>query len=173
MNESVVLVEVVEAELLVRRWREMFDPVARFGGPAHITALFPFLSPDSISEDVLDQVREIASTIPPFDFELTGVDSFPGVIWLRPEPDFGFRQLTQRLWDTFPNFPPYEGRFDDSPPHLTIARCDSEPEQARRVQQIQDDLTPRLPLRCRASAISIFVTTASPNWSLRSVIPLG
>ena len=44
----------------------------------------------------------------------------PGAIWLRPDPDRPFRDLTRQLWSAFPTYPPCGGRFPDSRPHLTI-----------------------------------------------------
>ena len=41
---SALLVAIAEAEPLVAEHRLRFDPVARRGVPAHVTALFPFLA---------------------------------------------------------------------------------------------------------------------------------
>ena len=45
--ESVLLVPVPEAAPLMHQYRLRYDPVAPAGVPEHITALYPFLAPDS------------------------------------------------------------------------------------------------------------------------------
>lgn len=63
----------------------------------------------------------MVGSIEPFEFRLDRFATFPnGCIHLRPEPDKGFRELTDRLWAAFPECPPYGGEFPDSTPHLTL-----------------------------------------------------
>jgi hypothetical protein len=49
MAESAFIVRVPEAEPHVAHLRERFDPMALLGVPAHITLLYPFLSPEQIA----------------------------------------------------------------------------------------------------------------------------
>ncbi len=89
---------------------------------AHVTALGPFV-PDPTPDD-LERVAEIAASTAAFDVTLAEVAAFPdGIIHLRPDPDAGFRALTQRLCAAFPAYPPYGGRFGSTGgtvPHLTV-----------------------------------------------------
>ena len=55
---SALLVEVPEAEPLVRQWRMDLDPHAALGVPAHITVLFPFAPPPLISDERLEWQEE-------------------------------------------------------------------------------------------------------------------
>ena len=119
MEETTLIVEVPEAEHVASRWRLQHDPPAEKGMPAHITALYPFSPPDTLSIEMVEEVQRIVSTVEPFGFVIDSLDEFPGVLWLRPDPDDRFRSLTRLLWDAFPDYPPYGGRYPSEVPHLT------------------------------------------------------
>ncbi len=61
---SALLVEVPEAEPLVRQWRMDLDPHAALRVPAHITLLFPFAPPPLISTTILDRLGELLTADP-------------------------------------------------------------------------------------------------------------
>jgi len=173
MLETAVLVEVPEAEDHVHGWRTVHDPVASRGIPAHITILFPFVPPHRFDERVLETIREIAASVRPLEFELTGVGEFPGAIWLRPEPEHLFQELTRRLWDSFPAYPPYGGTYPDSQPHLTVAVVSNEAEQRRLSTGIGTELVPKLPIVCSAATLSVFMSDHDGVWQRRDSIALG
>lgn len=86
---------------------------------AHVTVLGPFLADPGPAD--LATVGTIAAGVAPFDFTLERIETFPnGIIHLVPEPDGPFRLLTTRLWEAFPQCPPYAGEFPDVRPHLTL-----------------------------------------------------
>lgn len=92
------------------------DP--RFGH-AHITALGPF--DPAPTRAMLDVVGEIAASTDPVGVRLERLAQFPnGIIHLVPEPDDALRALTATLVAAFPEWPPYEGQFEDVRPHLTV-----------------------------------------------------
>ena len=124
MSQSALIVRVPAAEAHVAHWRERFDPAARLGVPAHITLLFPFMSPELITADVLERISSFAASMQSFAFHLRAIGHFPGVLYLTPEPTAPFVTLTKGLVDLFPEFPPYEGQHDDVIPHLTVAHTD-------------------------------------------------
>jgi len=66
MAESAFAVNVPEAEPYVGALRERFDPSAALGVPAHITVLYPFMSPEKISEAVLGDIRRVLSRVQAF-----------------------------------------------------------------------------------------------------------
>jgi 2'-5' RNA ligase len=118
---SALVVVVPEAELLVNRLRARFDPSALMGMPAHITILFPFMPVDLLTSDVLGRVRTTVAGFAEFEFRLERIGRFPRTTYLSPEPPEPFTALTAALAQTFPDYPPYEGRFPTSIPHLTVA----------------------------------------------------
>ena len=58
MPQSALGVTVPEAEPWVKNLRERYDPTAAVGVPAHITVLFPFISPDLITDSDLARATE-------------------------------------------------------------------------------------------------------------------
>jgi 2'-5' RNA ligase len=121
MAQTAFIVHVPEAELCVQAFRERFDPSARRGVPAHITILAPFMSPEHVTQKVLEQAQLALSEVPAFSFSLSKVGRFPTTTYLAPEPDTSFIELTRSLVRKFPQFPPCGGEFDSIIPHLTVA----------------------------------------------------
>ena len=135
------------------RW-EHYDPAWVSRDPAfthaHITALAPFLSAPSAAD--LERVAEIARTTDVFDFTLDEVAAFPdGIVHAVPSPAAPFAELTARLWRAFPECPPYEGRFGDVVPHLTLDRLAEEVS----VASVVADLSGVLPVRIRAERLEL------------------
>jgi 2'-5' RNA ligase len=122
MAQTAIIARVPEAEPYVAHLREQFDPSAKLGVPAHITLLYPFMSPERITKAVIEQVRAVASAASAFAFRLTSVRRFPGVLYLAPDPAAPFIALTKALVHQFPEFPPYGGQHDVVVPHLTVAK---------------------------------------------------
>jgi len=120
--------------------------------------------PDVFDESVLDALAAVVNEARVFEFELVAVDEFPGAVWLRPDPDEPFRNLTRQLWRSFTNYPPYRGAFPDSQPHLTLEKVDDGDDQAELATRIRADLDPNLPIRCSAEAVSVFMTDARGIW---------
>lgn len=121
MAESAFIVRVPEAESCVGALRERFDASVKLGVPAHITVLVPFMSPERISETVLQRVRHALSRVPAFSFQLFKVQRFPATAYLAPEPAAPFISLTQSLVHSFPEYPPFGGEHESIIPHLTVA----------------------------------------------------
>jgi hypothetical protein len=108
--QSILLVEVPEAQPIVGRYRERFVANARLGVPAHITVLFPFMPPQAIGLAVIAELEHLFAAISRFRFQLTRTGWFGDeVLWLGPRDPAPFRALTRRVAEAFPNFPPYEG----------------------------------------------------------------
>lgn len=88
---------------------------------AHITVLAPFGKDLDPTPGELAEVEEYFAEQQPFSYELTQVCTFPdGPRYLSPEPASAFSRLTHGLHALFPEYPPYEGKFDLVVPHLTI-----------------------------------------------------
>lgn len=122
-GHSVLLVPVPALEPFVRSRWEHYDPDLVSADPAfthaHVTLLAPYL-PDPTAAD-LAMIAALASDTTPFEFVLGEVAAFPdGIVHLRPQPAAPFARLTARLWEAFPQCPPYAGRYADVEPHLTL-----------------------------------------------------
>jgi hypothetical protein len=89
--------------------------------PAHITILAPFGKTTDPDSGELAALEEFFAEEMPFSYELSQVCTFPnGLRYLSPEPVGAFSRLTHGLHQMFPEYPPYEGKFDLVIPHLTI-----------------------------------------------------
>ena len=113
MTQSTLFVPVPEAEPWVKDLRERYDPIAAAGVPAHITVLFPFISPDLLTASDLVRTAEIFQCFQSFGFRLEQVDRFPESLYLVPEPDEPLISLTEAIVREFPEYPPYGGKFTE------------------------------------------------------------
>jgi hypothetical protein len=67
-NESALVVLVPEADSVVSPWRRRLDPPASVGVPAHVTILYPFVSPVQLDESLFALMADLFSGFGPFDF---------------------------------------------------------------------------------------------------------
>jgi 2'-5' RNA ligase len=115
-------VPALEAWVRVRtaHYDECFVSADPRFGHAHITALGPF-EPDP-SPEILDVITGVAAATPPIPVRLADLAQFPnGIIHLVPSPVEPLRDLTARLVEAFPGWPPYGGEFgSDVEPHVTV-----------------------------------------------------
>lgn len=122
-RESALIVPVPEAEPIVGVWRERYDDSARTGVPAHVTLLYPFLETADITPEDVERLSALFADVSATPFRLVAARRFSrGVLYLAPEPEGFFRDLTRRIWELYPHRPPYGGAFDDVIPHLTVAQ---------------------------------------------------
>ncbi len=155
------------AEHLVDQWRRRHDPVTLHGIPGHVTALYPFMAPALIDDEVLDRVRRTVASIDAFTVDLTQVCEFPGVVWLMPSPAEPFRTLTAALWKQFPDNPPYGGQFPDPQPHLTVGLAESEDDQRALKSDVVAAFAGALPTTCRVDELSLFTSDDAGMWTRR------
>lgn len=159
------LVCVIEpADPIFERLRRENDPHAIAGVPAHVTCLAPFVPPRLIDAEVLGTLGDVAAVFEGFPVLFPDVREFPGVVWLRPEPEVRFRALTQRLAAAFPDYPPYEGAFPDPQPHMTVG-MDLDPRtQAELRQQVDREVAPRLPFGAVVASMSLLILDLDGTW---------
>jgi hypothetical protein len=158
-RQTALIVEVPEAEPAVGELRLQLDSSAAAGVPAHITILYPFAEDADVDEEAL---AELFSRFRPFDFVLDRVERFQeGPVWLHPEPSLPFVDLTAALEQRWPEYPPYEGMFDEPIPHLTVS-------------ETPIDFQPQLPIASRAHAVTLIEQDESTGrWSTRRAFALG
>jgi 2'-5' RNA ligase len=172
--ESSLMIVVPEAERLVKPFREKYDPSAAVGVPAHITLLYPFKPPVEINKTVLDNLNQCFAHFQPFAFFLTATRRF-GVrtLYLAPEPDEPFRELTMAIWACHPETPPDEGRYSDVVPHLSIAdQCPDDQQLESIAVEFAYASRGELPIGARATEVTLMDTT-SGRWEIRTKLRLG
>lgn len=150
------------------RYRERHDPGSRVGIPAHITVLFPFLSPVCIDVETLGSLQELFARRRPFGFGLTKLAQFPGVLYLAPASEEEFVTLTRVVDARWPEAPPYEGAFDTVVPHLTVGFDMDEHERARAII----DLACQLPIEASAYEVQLFIERQG-HWRVVERFRLG
>ena len=170
--ESALFIFVPEAEGLVKPFRDRYDPSAAAGVPAHITLLVPFKPPDEINEAVLDDLRRCFARFAPFEFSLASIRRFPDVIYLVPEPDEPFRQLTLAIWERYPEAPPFGGKWPDIIPHLTVAQLTDEQQLDRIADEFAQACQEQLPI-CATAVETLLADNRSGYWLTRATFSLG
>jgi 2'-5' RNA ligase len=160
-RQSAIIVPVPAAEPVVARWRELFDPSAARGMPAHITVLYPFLAEPRLTDDVLAPLEALCGAVAPFDVTFTRTGRFPNALYLEPDPSEPIRQLTLAIAGRWPEAQPYGGAFDDVIPHLTVAR-----EVGEKVFAEADaEVSPALPIGAALSEAWLYVSrTDDGRW---------
>ncbi|WP_086695310.1 2'-5' RNA ligase family protein [Streptomyces recifensis] len=167
-GHSGLIVRVPEAEPLVRAWRDRLDPSASAGVPAHVTVLFPFLDARSIDDGVCAAIGEVLGRHESFTVRFERCGRFPGVLYLDPEPDAGFRGLTEAVVERWPDNPPFGGQFDDVVPHLTVAQGHGDDV----LRDAQAALLSGLPVTARVSAVDLLIYDGT-RWRQRASFPLA
>ena len=167
MAETAIVVLVPEARAAADRWRRAHTADGAAGMPPHVTLLYPFVDDAVLGEPELEAVRAVVSAHAAFDFTLARLDAFPGVLYLAPEPDGPFRELTAALARAFPEHPPYGGAFDDVVPHLTLAE-----DAAAPLEEIRVDVAGALPIAARAGEAAV-MRLVDDRWAVHARAPLG
>jgi hypothetical protein len=164
-GDSILLIALPELDRHVLPWGLATAPD---GITTHVTVLTPFLPEAEITADVLAELRGIFAGIAAHDLTFARIGRFPTVLYFVPEPDQPVRDMISALGARWPQYPPYDGAFDDPAPHLSVVRDATEAgfEEAARI------LETRLPLRTRAAAVDLLIYDGS-RWNLRERLPLA
>lgn len=168
---SGLIIEVPEAEPAVRWHRERLDANAPLGIPAHITVLFPFMPPEMIDAAARTRLERLFADVSRFSFRLTGTRWFgEEVLWLAPHDPGPFRVLTRRVYRAFPAFPPFEGQFADTVPHLTIGHG----HPLKDLHTAEEDIQVHLPIAGDATAVTLMTQqTAGGQWAKAATFTLA
>ena len=166
---SALMIPVPGAEPLVQAWRARYDPSAAMDVPAHITLLVPFLPPDRIDGQVVEELHSFFAGAAPFSFRLARLARFPEVLYLAPEPEAPFTQLITALARRYPETPPYGGAFEEVIPHLTVAHS-AEP---RVLDAIANALAGFAPIEVLATEVWLLEEEQNGSWRTRYRFPLG
>jgi hypothetical protein len=171
---SAVLVPVPDAEPAVASYRLRFDPSAARGVPAHVTVLFPFLPLSQLTSASVARLADAVGSVRRFGVTLSEPRWFEdgGVLYLAPVPAEPFQRLTAAVSATFPECPPYEGRYADVVPHLTIGHP---PLGSRsQLEEVERDIGRHLPVRSVVDRVWLMAGTDAPDsWRVLHELPLG
>ena len=170
LPETALICRVPEAERYIAHHRQRFDPSARRNVPAHVTILYPFMAPPLIDDEVIASITRIAQSVPCFDYRLARTERFPVALYLAPDPDEPFLTLMNGIFRAFPDYPPFEGKFDTVVPHVTVAHGD-EP----LLCEIEVELRIAMPgsgVQARCSEL-VLIENASGRWEQMHVFALG
>jgi 2'-5' RNA ligase len=169
--ESALVVLAPAAEALVKSYRDQFDPSAALGIPAHVTVLYPFYPP-AVSAAVMARLAALFAEFAPFDYAVTEMRRFPDVLYLAPEPEAPFRELTGRVAEAFPDYPPYGGKYAEVIPHLTLAQFEDAGQLEDVAAHFRATGGGRLPLALRAEAVTL-MDNDHGAWRVAATFPLG
>ena len=170
MPETALIVRVPEAEGFIARYRDRYDPSARRNVPAHVTILYPFMAPEGVDAEVRERLRAIAQSVPCFDYRMRRTQRFPVALYLDPEPAAPFARLTSEVFRIFPDFPPFEGKFETVVPHVTVAHGD-EPLLCEIDVELRIALPGAgIPARCTEV---VLIENTSGRWEQLDVFALG
>jgi hypothetical protein len=170
--ESALVVLVPEAEVIVKSFRDKYDPSAANGFPAHVTLLYPFKPPNEITEIDLHNLKRCVARFPSFHFALSTTLRFPNTLYFAPQPDEPFRQLTFAIWDCYPETPPYGGVYSDVVPHLSVANQLPDEQLNRIAAELGESSKGKLPISAAATNVAL-LDTKSGRWQVRTRFKLG
>jgi len=170
--ESALIIEVAEADALVRTYRAQYDPSAAAGMPPHITLLYPFVAPTQIDEVVLRRLRDICSQHEPLALQLTKTCRFPDVLYLAPQPETPLKGLMSDIFAAFPDSPPYGGAFAEVIPHLTVAQVEDVDILDRVTARFTQEARDKLPLASKVEEVQLW-DNVTGGWQLRDKFDLG
>ena len=147
---------------LIGQWWHTTDAAAD-GMPPHITLLWPWKSRADISDEDFAMIANVARQTQPLHLRLTSLQTFPGVLWLRPEPTEALLVLMRRLWSMFPSHPPFGGSLPNEPiPHITVAKV---PDGALDglTAEVHSRIGSRLPIQLAVDDIAVSIEGAAPD----------
>ncbi len=167
-GESAIIVPV-QVPVAVARLRDRMDPSAAQGVPAHVTLLYPFMPPASLTDEVRATIERIIAAQPSFPLQLRSVVRWSNVVHLAPEPAEPFRKLITELAAAFPDYPPYGGAHPEVIPHVTIAQDVPEDYYAAA----EHALPAMLPIRDVVREAWLIGHTPEQPWHTLWRMPLG
>jgi 2'-5' RNA ligase len=171
MAETALLVPIPEATAAIDPHRVPLTRAGADGIPPHITLLYPFTDTAVLTPERVRQTEQIVGAVPAFDVSLASTSRFeldPPILYLAPDPAAPFVALTQALVAAFPEHPPYDGRYPELVPHLTVAIAD-----AATLGAVEADVARSLPIVARVEEAWLMERDADGRWRLHRRLRLG
>lgn len=145
--------------------RALHDPVAAMGVPLHVTAIIPFRPAARLGPELRAEIAAIAGRIARQDFRIARLGRFPGNLHLVPDGAAPLVDLIRALAASFPDCPPYEGRFSDIHIHATLASGDD-----AMCDAVAQAATAHLPFQATADRLDLIVREGR-DWRLDTSFP--
>jgi 2'-5' RNA ligase len=146
--------------------REEFHPRAVASGlPLHVTLLVPFAPFEEVDEAAL---TDVFAAFEPFTLTLTGLASWPSIVYAVPEPRERLLAMMRALFARYPDFPPYEGKFAEPVPHATLAAVEQGASLPDVVARIHAKTEPLFPLTCEIRDVALLEKYQPDRWRERS-----
>ncbi|WP_037365312.1 2'-5' RNA ligase family protein [Amycolatopsis orientalis] len=163
---SALVVTLPAAAVLLETAAAVDPGLVRPGLPPHVTALYPFLPADRLTERIDADVSRLAASFPATEVRLTDLVTAPGFVAAAAP---ALQPLADAVCDRWPDVPPYGGRFGAHPPaHLTIALGGTDAQLA----EVAERARAALPVAALADTLHLVVLTEQ-GWQLRLSAPLG
>jgi hypothetical protein len=163
-GSTALLILLPAAEPVLAAARRVDPALVRPGLPAHVTALYPFLPDNALTDEVLGAVHEVAAGFAPVEVRLAEFVTTPGfAAILTPS----LQPVADAVCARWPEVRPYGGRFGPQPTaHLTVAMGDGD------LERVGEEVRPLLPLDDRAEALQLVALTER-GWEPRLDVPFG
>jgi len=171
-HESGLVVLVPEAEPIVGRLRQRYDPSAAVGMPAHITLNYPFLPGEPADAETIDQLGVLFSRFPSLRFSLIEARQFFDTVYLAPHPDGPFMELIQAVVAQYPHSPPYGGIFAEVVPHMSLAQSENAAELELVLREFAPGSEGKLPIEAAANEVTL-MDNRNGRWKKRLAFRLG
>lgn len=128
LETALIIVPGLEVQAFAAPLRTKHSPPASLCFPAHLTLLYPFLSPIE-ADQRQDEIKTIMQAYPPFEVVLDHYRRFDTAWALEPRDPASIIALQRKLSEAFPAFLPYGGEYGpDLVPHLTLASFEDSSE---------------------------------------------
>ena len=170
--ETVITLVLEDADpALAEAHRELYPERIAEHIPFSLTLLYPWMPAAEVSETDLEELRTFFGERSPFEFELTRVDEFPGLVaYAVPEPDDELRALMRALWAKYPQYPRYGIPDHEPPPHATLGRYKG--DSPITLERARERVEPLLPVRCTVTEATLIEEYELDRMRIRETFPL-
>lgn len=169
LQTSLLILPPPEVQAFAAPFREKYSPVAFAQGPAHLTLFYPFVEPENAASSI-EVLTDTCKSIAPFTIRLDRFDRFETTHLLVPSNPEPIVALHKQLFEVFPDYPPYEGKFgSDLIPHLTLGTFDTQEE----ADQLQLPSPPAFEFMVKDLHFYLGPSDERIPWIPVAIVPLG
>lgn len=170
MLETAVVIVLDDARPQLEPVRAEFHAGSvAMGIPLHVTLLYPFASPGEVTEEAL---ADIFGGFEAFRLTLTGVATWPQVVYAVPEPRERLRAMMHALFEKYPEYPPYGGEIAEPEPHATLSELEADDSPGEITAGIRARTESLFPLTCEIRDVALLEEYEPERWRERCRFPL-